>query len=67
MGPELETSEPPSPSVGFFKRVIQKHIVNELSQKMLEGEFAEGDVLEVALDKHGLLDFLKKTSSEVVH
>jgi ATP-dependent Clp protease ATP-binding subunit ClpB len=49
-----------------LKRVIQKHIVNPLSEKILEGEFAEGDAIEVVLDNQGLIEFVKKVTAEVV-
>jgi ATP-dependent Clp protease ATP-binding subunit ClpB len=49
-----------------LKRVIQKHIVNVLSQRILEGEFADGDSIEVVLDGHGLIEFVKKVTAEVV-
>jgi ATP-dependent Clp protease ATP-binding subunit ClpA len=45
--------------------VIQKHIVNTLSQKILEGDFLEGDTVEVGLDQQGLIEFKKKFSDEV--
>jgi len=43
-----------------LKRVIQKHIVNPLSEKILAGEFAPGDTVEVGLDTHGLIAFTKR-------
>ena len=49
-----------------LKRVIQKHIVNALSQKILGGEFGAGDTIEVGLDSHGLIEFARKVSAEVV-
>ncbi|HCV43420.1 MAG TPA: type VI secretion system ATPase TssH, partial [Bacteroidetes bacterium] len=49
-----------------LKRVIQKHIVNVLSQRILEGGFEEGDTVEVGLDQRGLIDFVKKVTDEVV-
>ena len=42
-----------------LKRVIQKHIVNELSGKLLSGEYGPGDTVEVGLDSRGLLEFTK--------
>ncbi len=44
-----------------LKRVIQKHVVNPLSEKILEGAFAEGDSIQVILDSHGLVTFTKRT------
>ena len=48
-----------------LKRVIQKHIVNPLSERILMGTFGEGDVIEVELDKRGLIEFSRKTPAEV--
>ena len=50
-----------------LKRVIQKHIVNGLSEKILEGTIAEGDTVEIGLDSHGLIEFVKKVTADVVH
>jgi ATP-dependent Clp protease ATP-binding subunit ClpB len=49
-----------------LKRVIQKHIVNVLSQKILEGEFADGDTVEIGLDQQGLINLVKKVTAEAV-
>jgi ATP-dependent Clp protease ATP-binding subunit ClpB len=43
-----------------LKRVIQKHIVNALSEKILQGEFEDHDTVKVVLDSHGLISFTKK-------
>jgi len=43
-----------------LKRVIQKRVINPLSQKILAGEFLEGDTIEVGLDRRGLIEFTKK-------
>jgi len=48
-----------------LKRVIQKHIVNALAQHILEGEFQSGDTVEISLDRKGLIEFVKKVTSEV--
>jgi ATP-dependent Clp protease ATP-binding subunit ClpB len=50
-----------------LKRVIQKHLVNPLSQRILLGEIQEGDTVEVSLDKSGLIEFVKKMNAEVVN
>jgi ATP-dependent Clp protease ATP-binding subunit ClpB len=49
------------PSLGArpLKRVIQKHIVNCLSEKILAGEFNDGDEVIVTLEREGLLCFNK--------
>ncbi len=38
-----------------LKRVIQKQLVDKLALKILEGEFSEGDVIEVDADKGELM------------
>jgi ATP-dependent Clp protease ATP-binding subunit ClpB len=48
-----------------LKRVIQKHIVNPLSEKILAGVFHEGEIVEVDLDHEGLIEFVKKVHPEV--
>ena len=49
------------PSLGArpLKRVIQKYIVNSLSEKILAGEFNDGDEVIVTLEREGLLCFNK--------
>ncbi len=47
-----------------LKRVIQKHIVNPLSEHILRGDFSEGDTVDIGLNKLGLLEFSKKGVSE---
>ena len=42
-----------------LKRVIQKHVVNELSARILSGEIKEGDTVEVGLDERGLIAFTR--------
>ena len=49
-----------------LKRIIQKYIVNKLSEELLAGSLAEGNTIEVALDRRGLIQFVKKTVAEVV-
>ncbi len=48
-----------------LKRVIQKHVVNPLSQRILLGEFQDGDTIEVGLDRAGLIEFIKKITADV--
>jgi ATP-dependent Clp protease ATP-binding subunit ClpB len=50
-----------------LKRVIQRHLVNPLSEKILAGEFGPGDTIEAGLDSRGLIEFAKKTESPVNH
>jgi len=42
-----------------LKRVIQKQVVNKLSELLLANEFTAGDLIEVRLDKRGLIEFVK--------
>jgi ATP-dependent Clp protease ATP-binding subunit ClpB len=50
------------PSMGArpLKRVIQKHLVNALSGKILAGEFTEGDTIQVDIEREGELSFRKR-------
>jgi ATP-dependent Clp protease ATP-binding subunit ClpB len=48
-----------------LKRVIQKHVVNALSEKILAGEFEDHDSVVIGLDTHGLISFTKKPGSGV--
>jgi ATP-dependent Clp protease ATP-binding subunit ClpB len=47
------------PSFGArpLKRVIQKHIINTLSEKLLSGEIGEGNTVEIGTDHRGLIEF----------
>ncbi len=47
-----------------LKRVIQKHVTNALSERILKGELVDGDTVEIGLDKAGLLTFAKTPASE---
>ncbi|MDE3057855.1 MAG: ATP-dependent chaperone ClpB [Bacteroidota bacterium] len=55
----------PSNGARPLKRVIQKHVVNVLSEKILAGEFSEGDTIEMILEGEGQLGF-KKIAQVVV-
>lgn len=43
-----------------LKRVIQKHVVNKLSEHILAGDFIKGDTINIQLDKRGLIEFVKQ-------
>jgi ATP-dependent Clp protease ATP-binding subunit ClpB len=49
-----------------LKRVIQRHIVNPLSERMLAGEIVDGDTVEIGLDGRGLIEFTRKIRPEIV-
>lgn len=53
------------PSFGArpLKRVIQKHIVNVLSERILTGDFSDGDNVEIVLDREGVIGFRKLKQS----
>ncbi|MDI6767004.1 MAG: AAA family ATPase [Bacteroidota bacterium] len=48
-----------------LKRVIQKSVVNKLSEEILAGSIGEGDTIEVSLDRRGLIQFAKKVTAKV--
>ncbi|MSQ45667.1 MAG: ATP-dependent chaperone ClpB [Ignavibacteria bacterium] len=43
-----------------LKRIIQKHITNKLSEKVLDGTFTDGDIIEVNMKGEGQIEFKKK-------
>ena len=49
-----------------LKRIIQKHVVDPLSQKILEGEFRDGDTVTVDCLSRGNLDFVKKPGTSAI-
>lgn len=48
-----------------LKRVIQKHVVNELSRKVLAGSVNDGDVVEAILDDRGFVEFQTRVQPEI--
>jgi ATP-dependent Clp protease ATP-binding subunit ClpB len=48
-----------------LKRIIQKHVVNGLSEKILAGEIAEGDTVLVDIGKDGSVEYIPIQRSEV--
>ncbi len=57
------------PSYGArpLKRVIQKYVINTLSEKILSNDIVEGDTVEIGIDHRGMIEFLTKVKSDVVH
>ncbi|HEX9614223.1 MAG TPA: ATP-dependent chaperone ClpB [Bacteroidota bacterium] len=55
------------PSFGArpLKRVIQKYVVNGLSEKILSGSVSEGDTVEIGLDRRGMVEFVTRMKAEV--
>ena len=49
-----------------LKRVIQKHIMNPLATRILEGEFGPGDTIAINLDENGSIRFEKGVKEEAV-
>ncbi|HEY6953067.1 MAG TPA: ATP-dependent chaperone ClpB [Bacteroidota bacterium] len=49
-----------------LKRVIQKYIINGLSEKLLEGSIADGDAVTVQIDARGMVEFVTNVRAEVV-
>jgi ATP-dependent Clp protease ATP-binding subunit ClpB len=43
-----------------LKRVIQKHVINPLSELILKGTYEDGDTVIVGLGKEGLISFERK-------
>jgi len=42
-----------------LKRVIQKYLINPLSQELLAGNFVDGDTIHISVGKKGKLEFSK--------
>jgi len=55
------------PSFGArpLKRVVQKHIINALSEKILAGEISEGETVEIGVDHRGMIEFATKRKPNV--
>lgn len=49
-----------------LKRVIQKYIVNRLSEKILSGHVNEGDSVDIGLDGRGMVEFVVRVRAEAV-
>jgi ATP-dependent Clp protease ATP-binding subunit ClpB len=49
-----------------LKRTIQKHLVNVLSEKILDATFLPGDTIQVGLNKQGLIEFVKKPQLRIL-
>ncbi len=50
-----------------LKRVIQKYIINGLSEKLLEGSIMDGDTVHVRIDARGMVEFVTKMKAEVAN
>jgi len=49
-----------------LKRVIQQRIQNELALKLLQGDFRDGDTIEVGVDPGSKFTFAKAGAEEAV-
>jgi ATP-dependent Clp protease ATP-binding subunit ClpB len=49
-----------------LKRVIQNSIVNSMSERILKGEFRDGDEVRVEVNRQGVLEFTRKVDSHVM-
>jgi ATP-dependent Clp protease ATP-binding subunit ClpB len=47
-----------------LKRVIQRYLVNPLSERILQGDFVAGDTVRVGLDNRGLITMTTATGAE---
>ncbi|MGD1044509.1 MAG: ATP-dependent chaperone ClpB [Bacteroidota bacterium] len=56
------------PSYGArpLKRIIQKYVINTLSEKLLSGSVMDGDTVEIGTDNRGMIKFVTKTKPEVI-
>jgi len=59
------TGYDPSYGARPLKRVIQKYVINVLSEKLLAGEVGEGDTIEITTDHRGLISFTVKSKATV--
>jgi ATP-dependent Clp protease ATP-binding subunit ClpB len=57
------------PSYGArpLKRVIQKYVINTLSEKILAGEIGEGETVKIGTDHRGMIEFMTKVKPEIIH
>jgi ATP-dependent Clp protease ATP-binding subunit ClpB len=56
------------PSFGArpLKRIIQKYVINTLSEKLLSGSVVDGDTVEIGTDKRGMIEFVTKVKPKTV-
>ena len=47
-----------------LKRVIQKYVINILSEKLLSGDVLEGNTVEIGTDNRGMIKFATKLNQE---
>jgi ATP-dependent Clp protease ATP-binding subunit ClpB len=56
------------PSFGArpLKRIIQKYVINTLSEKLLSGSVVDGDIVEIGTDNRGMIEFVTKGKPKTV-
>ncbi|MGD0038259.1 MAG: ATP-dependent chaperone ClpB [Bacteroidota bacterium] len=56
------------PSFGArpLKRIIQKYVINTLSEKLLSGSVVDGDTVEIGTDNRGMIEFVIKVNPKTV-
>ena len=56
------------PSFGArpLKRIIQKYVINMLSEKLLSGSVVDGDTVEIGTDNRGMIEFVTKAKPKTV-
>jgi ATP-dependent Clp protease ATP-binding subunit ClpB len=56
------------PSFGArpLKRIIQKYVINTLSEKLLSGDVSDGDTVEIGTDNRGMIDVKKAMKPNVL-
>jgi ATP-dependent Clp protease ATP-binding subunit ClpB len=57
----------PSYGARLLKRVIQKYVINTLSEKILAGEIGEGETVKIGTDHRGMIEFVTKVKPDVIH
>jgi len=50
-----------------LKRIIQKHVINVLSEKLLSGDIEDGDTVEIGTDNRGMIKFVTKVKPKTVN
>ena len=57
------------PSYGArpLKRIIQKYVINTLSEKLLSGSVVEGDTVEIGTNNRGMIEIVTKMKPELMN
>ena len=57
----------PSYGARLLKRVIQKYVINTLSEKILAGEIGEGETVKIGTDHRGMIEFVTKVKPDIIY